>query len=392
MVATKEVKGAFVGGWKPLEPEDESTDAEKAGILAVGSALKDELGAILGAENLVVLAGLGTSLSIPNYEAGHLGAPTMSDLWRDVVVLPELNAIRGTLNPAILATENLEYVLSDAQARAALATAPGDPELQAFISAAEDIIWKRCNFVDEGSGLEVHELFLRKVARRSTRMQRAQLYTTNYDLAFETAAARAHFNVIDGFGFSSQEFDGASFDLDFVRRRQNEPLSLEPNVFHLLKLHGSVDWNADGDRVRRVCGGMRPADPVLIYPSAAKYQLSFRQPYLEFMSRFQSALRQPDVGVLIVGFGFNDEHLVAPLEAALRSNVGLRIAIVSPGIRAAGRSASLGWIERLVDQGDRRITLLAATFEELVRLLPDTPAKEEREAHALRVLAAGGRT
>ena len=195
--------------------------------------------------------------------------------------------------------------------------------------------------------------------------------------------------MIDGFGYGGQDFDGASFDLDYVRRRPNEALALEPSVFHLLKLHGSVDWDAVGGGVRKVPGLAKPANPVLIYPSAAKYQLSYQQPYLEFMSRFQIALRQPDVGLLVVGFGFNDDHLVAPIEAALRSNIGLRAVIVTPGARDGSRSKSLEWIETLIQRGDRRLTLLRGTYDDLVRLLPDVPARDERDAHADRISTDG---
>jgi hypothetical protein len=210
------------------------------------------------------------------------------------------------------------------------------------------------------------------------------VFTTNYDLAIETAARRARFSVIDGFGFGGRDFDGGSFDLDFVRRRPQEQLALEPSVFHLLKLHGSVDWDGSGSSVQKVSA--KPATPVLIYPSVAKYQLSYQQPYLEFMSRFQIALRQADVGLIVAGFGFNDEHLVAPIEAAIRSNIGLRAVFVTPSARDEARPETLAWIEDLIDRGDRRLTLLSSTFDQLVRHLPDVvPQMEERDAHSDRV-------
>jgi hypothetical protein len=334
-----------------------------------------------------VLAGLGTSLGIANARTASHVAPRMSDLWSEIEQLASFSSIKDRLNEDLVLKQNLEHVLSDAQAR--LALYPSDSALANFVKEAEEVVWRRCSFIDDHSQVEAHELFLRKVARRSTRLQRTQLFTTNYDLAFETAARRARFNVIDGFGYGGQDFDGASFDLDYVRRRPNEALALEPSVFHLLKLHGSVDWDAVGGGVRKVPGLAKPANPVLIYPSAAKYQLSYQQPYLEFMSRFQIALRQPDVGLLVVGFGFNDDHLVAPIEAALRSNIGLRAVIVTPGARDGSRSKSLEWIETLIQRGDRRLTLLRGTYDDLVRLLPDVPARDERDAHADRISTDG---
>jgi len=373
--------------WQGLGGAD-TTDLDAIAAQDVASrALREELSLITNAENLVVLAGLGTSLGITNPITTNK-APKMSDLWEAVEKLASFSAVESVLSAELVKEQNLEHVLSDAQAR--LALSPKDSDLETFVHEAEDVVWRSCSFVDEHSDVESHELFLRKVARRSTRLQRTQLFTTNYDLAFEVAARRARFNVIDGFGYGGQEFDGASFDLDYVRRRPHEPLALEPSVFHLLKLHGSVDWDVAGGGIRKIPGFTKPANPVLIYPSSAKYQLSYQQPYLEFMSRFQIALRQPDVGLIVVGFGFNDDHLVAPIEAALRSNIGLRAVVVTPGARDSKRSKTLAWIEALIERGDRRLTLLSGTYDDLVKLLPDIPARDERDAHADRVSPNAG--
>jgi hypothetical protein len=371
---------ALFGGaseWQPLLLE-EADDDKQAELRATRDYFRDELAAVLAAENLVILSGLGTSLSIN-------GAPSMSALWADLRRLKSFKKISSTLNPRITATENFEHVLSDAHARFSIDQTNGD--LSQFIAEAEQLVLTRCSFIQAETDLTLHEAFLRKVARRSTRLQRAQVFTTNYDKAFEQAAQKARFNIIDGFGFGGVEFDGASFDLDFVRRRPNEQPALEPSVFHLLKLHGSVDWDGSTDIIRRVA--QTPKQPVLIYPSAEKYQLAFRQPFLEFMSRFQIALRQPDVGVVIVGFGFNDEHLVAPIRAALTSNIGLRAVVVDPSLRSDTRNASFDEIERLIKLGDRRLALLNGTFEDLVTYLPDVPKLEERDAHLDRIRSSG---
>lgn len=388
MTRNLEVIGGYTnGGWQPLDGAD-AGDQDAAALQEVASrALREELSLITNAENLVVLAGLGTSLGITNSKDAGKTAPMMSDLWADVERLASFTAVKALLNPDLVKEQNLEHVLSDAQAR--LALNPKSTELDAFVQEAEGVVWRSCSFIDGHSEVESHELFLRKIARRSTRLQRTQLFTTNYDLAFEVAARRARFNVIDGFGYGGQDFDGASFDLDYVRRRPHEPLALEPSVFHLLKLHGSVDWDATNAGVRKVPAFAKPDSPVLIYPSSAKYQLSYQQPYLEFMSRFQIALRQPDVGLIVVGFGFNDDHLVAPIEAALRSNIGLRAVVVTPGARDKKRSKTLAWFEKLIERGDRRLTLLNATYDDLIKLLPDTPDRDERDAHADRVSADG---
>ncbi|WP_164207054.1 SIR2 family protein [[Micrococcus luteus] ATCC 49442] len=306
----------------------------------------------------------------------------MWDLWEKVSKLPDFQTVSASVPRTILETENIEHFLSHIQAQLSLQE---DETLKAFLDQAQDVILDACSFVSTDSDLDIHQLFLRKIGRRSARLQRTKVFTTNYDLAFEEAAGRARFQIIDGFGVSSRrEFDGGLFDVDFVRRGAHDRLILEGNVLHLLKLHGSVDWESTGSTTRRVAG--KPNIPVLIYPSANKYQLSFRQPYLEMMSRFQMALRVPDVSLLVVGFGFNDEHIVAPIEAAIRSNVGLRIIVVDPGIRLESkRSATMHWLERLAQDGDHRITLLEGRFDDLVRVMPDASEFDERQAHADRI-------
>ncbi|WRS29206.1 SIR2 family protein [Actinomycetaceae bacterium MB13-C1-2] len=381
-----EVLGTYVNDWVEITDDPPKDDTKKQECEAAFSALREELSTIANSENLVILAGSGTSLGIED-KSGNCHAPSMGDLWSEIEMLPSFSKVKSKLSAIPIKNTNLEHVLSDAQARHSLE--PNDSDLETFISEAEGIVWNKCSFINADSELGAHELFLRKVARRSTRLQRTQLFTTNYDLAFEVAAQRARFNTIDGFGYGGQVFDGASFDLDYVRRRPHEPLTLEPNVFHLLKLHGSVDWETKDGEVRKVCGGEEPTNPVLIYPSATKYQLSYQQPYLEFMSRFQIALRQRDVGLIVVGFGFNDDHLTAPVEAALRSNIGMRAVFVSSGVRSADRSDTFVRIEQLIQKGDRRLTLLAGTFDDLVEVLPDVPPREESDAHAER-LANGG--
>ncbi|MFF1385604.1 SIR2 family protein [Arthrobacter sp. NPDC058288] len=342
--------------------------------------MKDELLRALTSDSLIVLTGLGTSLGIP--PVAESKAPNMWDLWEKVSVLDGFAFASGDVPAEILEAQNIEHFLSHIQAKLSI---NDDCELSDFLAKAQDVILDACSFVGPQSELDIHQLFLRKIGRRSARLQRTKLFTTNYDLAFEEAAARARFHIIDGFGLAShRDFEGALFDLDFVRRGTNDRLILEGNVLHLLKLHGSVDWERSGASTRRVSG--KPKDPVLIYPSANKYQLSFRQPYLEMMSRFQMALRLPDVSLLVVGFGFNDEHIVAPIEAAIRGNVGLRLIVVDPGIRAESkRSKSLTWLERLAQDGDHRISLLEGRFDDLVRMMPDASEFDERQAHADRI-------
>jgi hypothetical protein len=156
-----------------------------------------------------------------------------------------------------------------------------------------------------------------------------------------------------------------------------------PNVIQLHKLHGSVDWKAEAGEVRRDAAADRP---LIIYPRASKFEVSNRQPFLELMSRFQMALRRPDTGLLIIGSGFGDDHVVHPVMAAIRANVRLTAVVIGPHL-STKENDHIQEVARLVERGDRRLALLEGRFEEAVPKLPDLVAPTEIEKHNERLSA-----
>jgi SIR2-like domain len=116
-----------------------------------------------------------------------------------------------------------------------------------FLELAEDVIRKEVDFLSIDTDLSVHDAFLRRIARRSSRRARVKLFTTNYDRCFEQAAQSSGFVVVDGFAFGSEAvFDSAEFNYDVARRSAGEEKSeFIENLFHLYKLRGSIDWELD---------------------------------------------------------------------------------------------------------------------------------------------------
>jgi hypothetical protein len=342
---------------------------------------------LLGAERLVVLTGLGTSMSIEDGEGEH-PAPSMKDLWNGAHarVGPERwDAALARAHWDEDADPDIELLLTRCQMARTLT---GDQELAAFIRDCEEYIVESCSFVTPELQLPHHEAFLRRVARRPTRLPRTQLFTTNYDLVFEEAAARTGFTLIDGFSHGGvPTFTGGSFDIDIaVRDRERASSAVEwvPNVMHLLKLHGSVDWKLEGDRIVRA----RAADaPLIIYPRSSKFEVSYQQPFLELMGRFQTALRRPDTALLIAGSGLADRHVLEPVLAAVRSNVRMSVLAASPDLVDSDRQHAQTFRDYIA-RGDRRLTLLAATFDEFVAVLPDLVPSSETERHQQRMSAA----
>jgi hypothetical protein len=78
-----------------------------------------------------------------------------------------------------------------------------------------------------------------------------KLFTTNYDLCIETAGLRLGVVLIDGFSHSAeQRFNRDHFGHDIVRRAASSTKAdYLDGVFHLYKLHGSVDWRRRADEV-----------------------------------------------------------------------------------------------------------------------------------------------
>jgi hypothetical protein len=341
---------------------------------------------ILTSRYLAVLSGLGTSRYIQDDNDTKV-APTMADLWSAVQEANE-DRVDDVLKRIGWSSEseNVELLLSHCQMEQELRP---HADLSKFIKAGEKAIAQSCNFIAPDTNLDVHEVFLRKVARRSTALPRAQIFTTNYDLAFEVAAANMGFAVIDGFTASSPpRFDPMVFDRDQARRDTSEaaePIDWVPNVVQLHKLHGSINWSATDGGVQR---GEPTEKPLIVYPRSSKFEVSYRQPFLELMARFQSALRRSGTGLIVAASGFEDRHVREPFMASVRGNVGINILVLSRSIEEKDNRVTAA-LKKLISDGDRRLTLLAGSFQRAVQAFPDLVAPTEVEIHAKRVHSTG---
>jgi hypothetical protein len=291
----------------------------------------------LNSTNLLLLTGAGASFCVKNADASKVTsktAPSLKDLW---------NAVRAkvgdarfgaviTIIPRGATITEIEKLLTHCKLYIELYGETDDDgkAVAKFIKDAETAIVERTDFVDEETDLTAHQSVLRKMARRGVRKPRARVFTTNYDLSFEYAARRQRFIVVDGFSHTApQVYDRSHFGLDIVRRdsTKDSPDFLE-SVFHLYKLHGSIDWRRTPTEIIRSRG--EEGEPVLIYPRDSKYQEAFEPPYLDMMAALQAALREPDTTIFVAGVSFNDSHIAQPIWAALESNISFRIVVCDP--------------------------------------------------------------
>ncbi|MDE0421612.1 MAG: SIR2 family protein [Gammaproteobacteria bacterium] len=380
--------------WLGDEDADEADEDGSKNRYTTSDEVSRVLSEVVTSRNLVVLAGLGTSLCVKNTSKP---APTMGRLWEAVkdeyAQALEKDASWDDLLRIAKQPEgcrDIEGLLSRAKLCEAFEEGENLTTIKEFIRRAEGTIRREVDFVSPGTELPLHEAFLRRLGRRSARRERLRLFTTNYDRCFEHAGQRAGFVVVDGFTFAQPSFfDPSLFAYDVVRRggEADRPDYIE-SLFHLYKLHGSIDWEAD-QKSRRVVKKPDTDRPLLIYPRSSKYELAFEQPYLEMISSFQSVIRTRDTGLLIVGFGFNDSHIAEPVLAAIETNLSLKTTIVSPSLEDESiDNEYLKTISDFIEGGDARLALIEASFEDLVPSMPDVVAMTDLERHLERVDAS----
>ena len=322
---------AFTGSdWVSLTLEDERDGAARQAAESHREALKRFLTEILLSDNLVVLCGQGTTAYLNNRRDTPI-APSMGSLWREAQEQSGDNfkrVLKEVKYESPADEGDIELLLSHCHLSQRLR--PSEL-VETFTQQTQKLIADKCRFVNGGVDLHIHRAFLMRVGRRPSRQPRMKLFTTNYDLCFERAASESRFIVVDGFSHTQpQEFDGSYFTYDFVRREQSrDKPDFIPNVFHLYKMHGSVDWELQAGRIVRAGD---TENPLMVYPRYTKFESSYEPPFIEMMSRFQIALREPNTGLLVVGVGLNDNHISQPVASAIRSNVSLKAMLVGPGL------------------------------------------------------------
>lgn len=375
----------------PHATELSLSDEQRSELIKNFDVLNDMLLQALQMPNLVVLAGSGTSL-------GQVGGPSMWDLWDHVIHSnPGTGSDQRYYNPHAHeviqligfdpSDQNIEALLSRCEAWLQL---NADPEYKvgAFVNFAKETILEQCTRFLSEERLNAHRTFLHRLSRRRSGDPRVKLFTTNYDLCFERAASLQGSVVIDGFSFTKPRiFDPTFFDLDVVRRGNGSSRSSEffEGVLHILKLHGSVNWERQKSGTVLEADKPSPDDACLIYPAHGKYQQSYIQPHLELMSRFLSCLRDPDTCLLITGFGFNDDHLSAPILSAIQTNPNLRVIVAD--LHASKFSESQNpHHQELIKAGENGadLWLIQSSFGELAQALPHlktlTPAQQLEKA------------
>ena len=327
-------------------------------------------------DNMIVLTGAGSSFGIGKTEIKGM---TMKKLWEEIVNKcgkESIEKLGKKINYKIddITRVNLEEFLSHASLYLLLYH-DTDSEVKEIVNKIKQIIISNCTIIMPEDA--PHKEFLKRITARKLKHNRLKLFTTNYDMLFEQAANECGFTMIDGFTFTfPRVFNGNNYDYDIVIRK-NSRITAQENyagkVFHLYKLHGSLDWEKDEESGQiRKCDFANNKMPVMIFPSSIKYETSYEQPFFEMMSRFQTELRMDNALLIIIGYSFGDKHINSMIFEALELNHSLQLIIVDPYIEN---------FEEIIKRTERsaNIMLIKCDFNELALNYPYSYAYSQEE-------------
>jgi len=221
--------------------------------------------------------------------------------------------------------DELSPLVSNEGLEAALLKLPPTPTLEAaIVSRTADLVATREQQI-------VAEVFARKRTLRFTRLLKHTLkpntgipvVTTNYDRLIEIAAEEAGLGVDCLFsgqfaGELNEKESRFSLCRDVVFKRKTAQFIYRPHV-NVFKPHGSLDWYyRDGKPVRY--SGDLSLPRLIITPGLNKFRNGYESPFDRHRERANSAIDRAS-RFLVVGYGFNDDHLETHLTPRIRSGV-----------------------------------------------------------------------
>jgi len=147
--------------------------------------------------------------------------------------------------------------------------------------------------------------------------------TTNYDRLIEFATEAAGLGVDTMFsGTACGVFDEKRSYLGFCtgvsQKGSTVKLKFQDRIV-LFKPHGSLDWYQRGDKPVR-CSIDLPLPRLIITPGLNKFRNGYESPFDRHRDKANAAIDKA-ARFLILGYGFNDDHLQTHLTPKIRSGV-----------------------------------------------------------------------
>ena len=214
-----------------------------------------------------------------------------------------------------------------------------------------------------------HKSFLTSLLQRPLNLRRANIFTLNYDLAFEYAYDELGIEYINGFvGFNERNFRPEVYNYDFFfpgDTTEGKVRRIE-RVIKYYKLHGSLNWVYKNQNKNNPYGlyeipielvrmklenKMDNLGEIMIYSTSSKKEYTLNFPYSELFRKFADRLQQPEAVLFVVGYSFYDEHINDIIYQALANPSFTLIIVDFNGTKNDGE------IKRLNDLKDPRIII-----------------------------------
>lgn len=175
-----------------------------------------------------------------------------------------------------------------------------------------------------------YNFFISEIVNLMNRMNSRQnpkninIFTTNYDLFIEDALDKVSktetFVINDGArGYFKRILDSSNFNRTVSYRGPSNNYIDEIPSISLIKPHGSVNWEkVESDNIEIKTEVVDT--PVIVKPDGREPRVTFERNYFHDMLRiFQTELDKPQSVLFVIGFSFQDIHIVKMMQRALRN-------------------------------------------------------------------------
>lgn len=344
---------------KPYHESNDAPATDAEVVLKARRVIEPWLCSLFQAEHLALLVGTGLPIALGHVanvpSANMASAPLSGQTSAAIEAEAKQSAkaagrgdepnIEDRLRAAIALFEGLR-IGGDARA-----TALRDEIDRQIVQLLKAVLKGEENFLAgvrsgaDNTAADLLASFLLSFASRAGTRDRLHLFTTNYDRLIEFGCDRAGIRIIDRFvGAVEPVFRASRLNIDMHYNPpgiRGEPRYLE-GVIRLTKLHGSLDWRADGSNIRRCMlpfGAKEnhpeiplpedatspasqqstsptkqevppgPYQSVLVYPNPAKDIETLSYPYAELFRDFAAAVCRPNAVLVTFGYGFGDDHI-----------------------------------------------------------------------------------
>lgn len=161
-----------------------------------------------------------------------------------------------------------------------------------------------------------------KRSRSPVPLSPVNIFTTNYDLFIESALEKSNVHYTTGFqGGINRIFNSSMFNFRYVDTENRYKKKWDPvkRFAKVYKLHGSTNWINDGKKIYQTESSTNSNNQVMIYPSYVKHDITNQTPYSELFRELTLNLQKPNSVLIVIGFGFPDEHINQLIEQALNN-------------------------------------------------------------------------